>query len=128
MDETKKGGKVLVVGSLPDFHQLVGKSLENRFDVIYASNENEGLSKARTERPQVLILGYLDPRGSSFRLHKTPEKVGSQNIFHCRGGSEFSDGQKKMDPQEAMEMDAEDYLSISVNDTASIPQVMASLV
>jgi len=70
MDQMKKRRKVLVVGSIPDFHQGVGKSLETQFDVVSASNEVEGLSKARTERPQAIILGYLEPRGSSFRLHK----------------------------------------------------------
>ena len=129
MDETKKGGKVLVVGSLPDFHQLVGKSLENRFDVIYASNENEGLSKARTERPQVLILGYLDPRGSSFRLHKKlREGWITKHIPQFVVDVHFSEEpDRAWTPQEAMQMDAEDYLSISLNDTTSIPQAMASL-
>jgi DNA-binding NarL/FixJ family response regulator len=108
MDETKKGGKVLVVGSLPDFHQLVGKSLENRFDVIYASNENEGLSKARTERPQVLILGYLDPRGSSFRLHKKlREGWITKHIPQLVVDVHFSEvPDRAWTPQEAMQMDA----------------------
>ena len=70
MNETRKRQKVLVIGSLPDFHTLVGKPLEDRFDVIYAASEAEGLSKARVERPKAIVLGYLDPRGSAFRLYK----------------------------------------------------------
>ena len=70
MDEMKKRRKVLVVGSIPDFQQVVGKSLEGQFEVIYESNESEGISKARIERPQALILGYIEPQGSSLQLLK----------------------------------------------------------
>ncbi|MCJ7641116.1 MAG: methylenetetrahydrofolate reductase C-terminal domain-containing protein [Desulfobacterales bacterium] len=129
MDETKKGGKVLVVGSIPDFHQLVGKSLENRFDVIYASNENEGLSKARTERPQVLILGYLDPRGSSFRLHKKlREGWITKHIPQLVVDVHFSgEPEKAWTPQEAMQMDLEDYLLIAPGDVISLTESIEAL-
>jgi methylenetetrahydrofolate reductase (NADPH) len=129
MDEMKKRSKVLVVGSFIDFHQLVGKSLEGQFDVIYASSENEGLTKARTDRPQVLILGYLEPRGSSFRLHKRlregwitkhlPQLVVD---VHFPGLPD-----KALTPEEAMQMDAEDYLSIAPGDVTSLAQSMNAL-
>src|SRR4030042_1504345 len=129
MGNTKKQGRVLVIGSIPDFHQLVGRSLEGRFELIYASNETEGLSKARTERPDVLILGYLEPRGSSFRLHKKlREGWITKHMPQLIVDTHFpGQPEKAWTPAEAMQMDAEDYLSISLNDTTSIPQAMASL-
>src|SRR4030042_1379459 len=129
MDKMKKRRKVLVVGSVPDFHQVIGKSLEGQFLVIYASSESEGLSKARAERPDVLILGYLDPRGSSFRLHKKlregwitkhmPQLVVD---LHFPGQPE-----KAWTPAEAMQMDAEDYLLISPDDAGSVAESVNAL-
>jgi len=129
MKDTQKRPNVLVIGSEAEFRQMAGKSLESQFDVQYAANQNEALTKARTERPDVLILGYLDPRGTSFRLHKTlREGWITKHIPLLVVDVELPGRpEKRWTPQEAMEMDAEDYLSISLNDTASIPQVMASL-
>ncbi|RPJ08045.1 MAG: hypothetical protein EHM36_05990, partial [Deltaproteobacteria bacterium] len=129
MDQMKKRRKVLVVGSIPDFHQGVGKSLETQFDVVSASNEVEGLSKARTERPQAIILGYLEPRGSSFRLHKRlREGWITKHIPQLVVDVHFP-GQpaKAWTPQEAMQMDAEDYLSIEPGDVTSVAQSMEVL-
>ena len=129
MENVEKQGKVLVIGSIPEFHQLVGKSLENQFDVIDASNENEGLLKARTERPQVLILGYLEPRGSSFRLHKKlREGWITKHIPQFVVDVQFpGQPEKAWTPQEAMMMDAEDYLSIAPGDVTSLMHSMEAL-
>jgi PleD family two-component response regulator len=70
MENSERKRKVLVIGSIPEFRELIRDSLQDQFEVAYASSESEGLAKARAERPETLILGYLDPRGSSFRLHK----------------------------------------------------------
>ena len=129
MDEMKKQRKVLVVGSIPDFHLLVGKSLEDQFDVVYASSENEGLSKARTERVEVLLLGYLEPRGSSFRLHKKlREGWITKHIPQLVVDVHFpGQPEKAWNSEEAMQMDAEDYLSIEPGDVTSLAQSMKAL-
>ena len=129
MDEMKKRRKVLVVGSIPDFHLLVGKSLEDQFDVVYALSENEGLSKARTERVEVLLLGYLEPRGSSFRLHKKlREGWITKHIPQLVVDVHFpGQPEKAWNSQEAMQMDAEDYLSIEPGDVTSLAQSMKAL-
>ena len=129
MNQLKDRHKVLIVGSIPDFQQLLGKSLENQFEVVYASNETEGLSKARTERPNALILGYLDPRGSSFRLHKKlREGWITKHIPQLVVDVQFP-GQpdKAWTSQEAMQMDADDYLSIEPGDMTSVSQSMEFL-
>jgi methylenetetrahydrofolate reductase (NADPH) len=130
MEKTTKGSrKVLVIGSVPDFLEWVGKSLENQFEVSTASNEKDGLSKARTGRPDVIILGYLDPRGSSFRLHKKlREGWITKHIpqfvvdIHFPGQPE-----KAWTSQEALQMDAEDYLSTAPGDVSSLIQSMEAL-
>ena len=130
MDERKERQKVLVVGSLPDFQQLVGKSLENQFEVLYASSETEGLSKARMERTEVL----------SFWDISIPGGVPSGSIRNCREGWITKhipqlvvdvplpgQPEEAWTSQEAMQMDAEDYLSIEPGDGASVAQSVEAL-
>jgi len=129
MEKLNKNRKVLVIGSIAELHQLMEETLRDRFEVIHASSESEGLSKARGERPEVLILGYLDPRGSSFRLHKklregwitkhTPQLIVDA---HFPGQPE-----KAWTPAEAMQMDAEDYLSLEPGDVTSVSQALEAL-
>lgn len=128
MEKTNRRPKILVIGSESDFLQIAGKSLENQFEVHYASNDNEGLSKARTERPDVIILGYLQPRGTSFRLHKKLRDGWITKLIPILVVDVHFPGQpeKRWTSQEAMQMDAKDYLSISLDDTTSIAQIMES--
>jgi methylenetetrahydrofolate reductase (NADPH) len=129
MEKTNKKTRVLVVGSEPAFHEMLGKILENQFEVLSASSEDEGLSQARNERPDAIVLGYLEPRGTSFQLHK---KLRSGWLTKHTpllvveiGSSELS--QKGWTRQEALEMDADDYITISPDDSASISRLQESV-
>src|SRR3990172_6464064 len=110
MEKLDQKHKVLVIGSIPEFHQWMGESLRDRFEEIYASNESEGLSKARGERPEALVLGYLDPRGSSFRLHKKlREGWITKHIPQMIVDAHFpGQPEKAWTSEEAMQMDAEE--------------------
>jgi len=127
--ENAKKRKVLVIGSIPEFHDLIGKSLEGQFEVTRASSENEGLNKARGERPDIILLGYLEPRGSSFRLHKKlREGWITKHIPQLIVDAHFpGQPQKAWTSQEAMQMDAEEYLMISPDDMASIAESIKSI-
>lgn len=129
MEKVNKKTKVLVVGSESAFHDMIGKSLEDQFEVISASNDDEGLSKARTERPDAIVLGYLEPRGTSFKLHKKFRSgwltKHTPLLIVEIGSSELS--QKGWTRQEALEMDADDYITISPEDSASISRLKESV-
>lgn len=129
MEKKKSRPKVLVIGSMAEFLEMAGKSLENQFEVIDALNENEGLTKARLQRPDAVILGYLEPRGTSFRLHKRlREGWITKHIPLLVVDVQFPERpEKRWTPQEAMQMDAEDYLSISLDDTTALTHGMESL-
>lgn len=118
----EKKRKVLVIGSIPEFHQWMGESLRERFQVIDASSEKEGLSKARAERPEIILLGYLEPRGNSFRLHKKlREGWITKHMPQLIVDAHFpGQPEKTWTPEEAMQMDAEEYLLVSPEDVGSI--------
>ena len=129
MENLNQKRKVLVIGSIAELHQLMEETLRDRFEVIHASSESEGLSKARGERPETLILGYLDPRGSSFRLHKKlREGWITKHIPQLIVDAHFpGQPEKAWTPAEAMQMDAEDYLSIEQGDATSVAQTLEAL-
>jgi methylenetetrahydrofolate reductase (NADPH) len=129
MEKLDQKRKVLVIGSIPDFHQLMEESLRDRFEVVHAASEGEGLSKARGERPEALILGYLDPRGSSFRLHKKlREGWITKHLPQLIVDAQFpGQPERAWTQQEAMQMDAEDYLSIEQGDFTSVPRAVEAL-
>jgi methylenetetrahydrofolate reductase (NADPH) len=129
MENLDRKRKVLVIGSIPEFHQWMGDSLRDRFEVIDASNESEGLSKARGERPETIILGYLDPRGSSFRLHKKlREGWITKHIPQLIVDAHFpGQPEKAWTSEEAMQMDAEEYLLLSPEDFGSVAESIEAL-
>jgi len=129
MEKLNQKRKVLVIGSIPELHQLMEETLRDRFEVVHASSESEGLSKARGERPETLILGYLDPRGSSFRLHKKlREGWITKHIPQLIVDAHFpGQPEKAWTSVEAMQMDAEDYLSVEQGDATSVAQAVEAL-
>ena len=91
--------------------------------------KTRGLSKARGERPETLILGYLDPRGSSFRLHKKlREGWITKHIPQLIVDAHFpGQPEKAWTSEEAMQMDAEEYLLLSPEDFGSVAESIEAL-
>ena len=69
MENEHKKIRVLVVGDEAAYQEMISKSLDE-FEIINATSEEEGLTLARSERPDAIVLGYLEPRGTSYGLHK----------------------------------------------------------
>jgi DNA-binding response OmpR family regulator len=65
----KKCLKVLIIDSESDFVETTRQALEPGFEVSTATNAKQGIDRAVKESPDVIILGYLKPRGTSYRLH-----------------------------------------------------------
>ena len=111
----ERAHRILVVDSKPDFVETARKALETSFEVALASSLKEGLKKARGINPDLIILGYLEPRGSSFRLHNElrAESVASvtKNIpLLVVDVSPEEHSRKGWRREEGMQMDAEDYV------------------
>jgi DNA-binding response OmpR family regulator len=67
----EKRKKILVVDDDPDILEAVGTVLESQdYKVITARDGEEGLTKLREERPDLMILDLLMPRMDGFAVCK----------------------------------------------------------
>jgi len=61
--------KILIVEDEAEMREAIKLRLEaNQFEVITAADGSEGLSKARTEKPNLIILDIMLPKLDGFRL------------------------------------------------------------
>ena len=61
--------RVLLVDDEPSIVKIVGKHLElEGFDVILATNGEDGLQKARAEHPDIIILDLMMPKRSGLEV------------------------------------------------------------
>jgi len=105
--------KILVVDEDSDFARTVQQALGDFYEVSVASTRRGGLEKVKRESPSMVILGYLEPRGDAFRLHKELRKSPENNqvpllVVDVRPEEHFRKGWKR---EEGMQMDVEDYVS-----------------
>jgi len=124
-EKTEEKGKILVVGSEPELADMVRKAIDGPFEVLYASNRNEGLDKARKEIPDAIVLGYLEPRGAAFELHnKLRGGWITRNIPLLVVDIDSSERARKgWTREEGMQMDADNYVAISEEDTTAISEL-----
>ncbi len=71
MQEDKANGKprVLVIASQAEFLEKAEKALGDAYQVTATADAAEGLKGARNDRPDAIVLGHLEPRGSVFNVH-----------------------------------------------------------
>ena len=124
-----ENGRILVIGSESSFRDTMSGSLQDRFEVLHASTEKDGLSLARAERPDAILLGYLETSGSAFRLHKRLRAGWITKHIPLLVVDFLIPGQreKSWSAQEAMQMEAEDYISISPDNSSSLSRVVESV-
>ena len=104
---------ILVVDNERGLIGTAREALGTTFEVTVASSLKQGLEKAKREKPDLIILGYLEPRGTSFQLHnKLREEPLAKNIplvvVDVRPEEHSRKGWRR---DEGLQMDAEDYMS-----------------
>ena len=62
--------RILIGDGESGFLAEARKALGNSYEVSVASSRKESLGKARGECPDMVIIGFLEPRGDSFKLYK----------------------------------------------------------
>jgi PleD family two-component response regulator len=105
--------RVLVADTDPDFLKTIGQLLREDFDISHASTPIAVLRKARDEQPDLILLGYFEPRGESFNLHKELREQESTAsipilVIDVPAQDHLRKGWRRI---EGLQMDAEGYLS-----------------
>lgn len=111
--------KILVVDREPDFVRTAREALGSFYEVSVASTRREGLEKAKRESPDMVIVGFLEPRGDAFKLHKELKESPKTNeipllVVDVRPEEHSRKGWRR---EEGMQMEAEDYVSRPIEST-----------
>ena len=127
MDDPRR---ILVIGSEQSFRQMLGDLLkESRFDVLFASDPGSALSIARTQRPDAVVLGFMDRRGASFELHERLRRgwITKHIPLFVVDINLPGQDQKTWSAEEAMHMEADDYLVLSPDDPTTTDRLLRSV-
>ncbi|MFH1647605.1 MAG: response regulator [Chloroflexota bacterium] len=109
----EKKAKILLVDDDPDFVESTRIVLESRpYQVVVAVNGDEALRKARTEKPDLILLDVIMPVEDGFtaaeQLKKDPQLAGIPVLMLT---SYSSKGQGTSIPRSrGMGLEAEDYI------------------
>jgi CheY-like chemotaxis protein len=105
--------RVLVVDGGLELAEIATKAGEfSSWNVVLASERDEAITKALTGNPDLIILGYLEPQGEAFHLHRQLKenpmtKDIPQVVVDVAPEERPSKGWQK---NEGLSMEAEDYL------------------
>lgn len=104
---------ILIVDCEPDFVVRARKALESSYGVSVASSRKEGLEKAQRDCPALILVGFLEPRGDSFKVHKElRENPATRKIPLLVVDVRLEDHARKgWRIEEGLQMDAAGYLT-----------------
>jgi twitching motility two-component system response regulator PilH len=115
MPQNKRGEKILVVSSSPELVYMVKEAVGSAVEVLHASNQQQGLAMARKEFPDMIALGYLEPRGTAFELHRRiREGWITKNIPLLIVESNPQDPARRvLSMEEGLQVEADQYITLS---------------
>ncbi len=117
MEESKEE-KILVISSETDFVAMVEEAVGSSLEVIHADNQQQGLEIARKELPDMIALGYIEPRGSAFSLHRQlKEGWITRNIPLLIVDTNPQDPARRvLTMEEGMQIEADEFISLAGKD------------
>ena len=120
MPQNKRGEKILVVSSGPELEYMVREAVGGSFEVLHASNQQQGLDMARKEFPDMIALGYLEPRGTAFELHRRlREGWITKNIPLLIVDSNPQDPARRvLSMEEGLQIEADQYIILAGGDSS----------
>lgn len=109
--------RILIVDNDPEFIAAATGCLAGDCQVIAASTFKDGMEQARNGAFDMAIVGYVEPRGASFKFHEELRKDEATRhipmlVVDVRPEEHSRKGWNR---HEGMHMEAEDYLSRPVN-------------
>jgi two-component system alkaline phosphatase synthesis response regulator PhoP len=124
-----KPAKILLVDDDPIFVEATKTVLESQYQVITAHDGEEGLAKARKEKPDLILLDVIMPAKDGFNVCKQLKK--DRQLAHIPVIMLTSFAQHKGEtdiPVDAgLELEAEGYLEKPVTPEALLKQVQGML-
>jgi methylenetetrahydrofolate reductase (NADPH) len=125
MSQNKKGGKILVISSGNELGEMVKRAVGDGAEIIQASTAPQGLDMARKELPEIITLGYLEPRGATFELHrKFQEGWITKNIPLLVVDINTKDPAKRaLSMEEGMQLEADEYISLAGDERDAVSQL-----
>jgi DNA-binding NarL/FixJ family response regulator len=119
-------GKILIIDDEPAFREDLKAALESRaYEVMAASNRGQAQALARSQRPDLVILGTILPRGDAFMLHqwlkKTP-KLATLPILVIDAPLEDQPIQRWRRDR-GVQLESEEYLCKPIEPVALLPQI-----
>lgn len=105
--------RILIVDSETDFRARAQSALEGVYELTFASSREDALAKVKHGSPDLIVVGYIEPRGNAYRLHKDLRgEMATMNIplvvVDVRPEEHLRKGWRR---DEGMQMDAEEYIS-----------------
>ena len=108
----------MVYFSKDDLINLVREAVGSSFEIIHIDNQKKGLEVARKELPEMIALGYVEPKGSAFTLHRQlKEGWITKNIPLLIVDTNQSDPAKRvLSMEEGLQIEAEEFISLAGED------------
>jgi two-component system alkaline phosphatase synthesis response regulator PhoP len=121
--------KVLVIDDEPDLVEMIRMALERRFEVMAAYNGKEGVAKARSDKPDAIVLDIMMPEKDGFtacqELKGDPATCAIPILILTGVGEHF--GRSRYAKVSGMEIEADDFIAKPVDPNELLRRVEALL-
>lgn len=117
--------KILVVDDDPVFVEAIKTVLETEYQVVTACNGDEGLEKARQEKPALILLDIIMPSKDGFhvcKLLKQDSELAGIPVIILTSFAQHR-GETKIPVSAGLELEAEGYIDKPVSPSELLKQV-----
>jgi len=118
--------RILIVDDEPNFAQALQTTLETRsYQVVTASNRSQAEAVVGVQRPDVVVLGTIMPRGDAFLFHQWLKQTPRFSnvpilVINARREEELTRGWRR---EEGMQCEAECFLAKPIEPAALVPRL-----
>ena len=126
MEESKED-KILVISSETDFVDMVKEAVGSSLEVMYADNQQQGIEMARKELPDMIALGYIEPRGSAFNLHRQLKEgwITKHIPLLIVDTNPRDPARRVLTMEEGMQIEADEFISLAGSDERDVVSQLA---
>jgi two-component system alkaline phosphatase synthesis response regulator PhoP len=121
--------KILLVDDDPVFVEATKTVLESKYKVVTALDGDEGLAKAKKEKPDLILLDIIMPTNDGFHVCKqikSDPKLAKIPVIMLTSFAQHR-GETKIPVSAGLELEAEGYIDKPVSPDALLKQVGAML-